>query len=267
MRVLFAVMLLASLALPGVAAPRSAEAADCQFVLGFKAVHDLVPDKVGDCKTNEYHNPDNGDGLQETTGGLLVWRKADNWTAFTDGYRTWINGPSGLQQRLNTERFSWEQEAPKPAATPAPTAGVQWAVHEDGEKRFKYPQGWKPTTRNSGGLVHNYYDSPDGQAALYYLAPFDVGPGFKADDLIAWNTKAWASRGNFAYGPREQTTIGGFPAVVQWYEFTGYGASRGVGAAIQQGTRVHYIAVMAVTPAWPRYEPVLLEVIRSYTPK
>ena len=38
--------------------------------------------------------------------GLLVWRKADNHTAFTDGYRTWVNGPYGLQVRLNTARFS-----------------------------------------------------------------------------------------------------------------------------------------------------------------
>ena len=37
-----------------------------------------------------------------------MWRKADNWTAFTDGYRTWINGPHGLQARLNTEQFDWE---------------------------------------------------------------------------------------------------------------------------------------------------------------
>ena len=51
-----------------------------------------------------------GDSVQQTTGGLLVWRKADNWTAFTDGYRTWINGPNGLVQRLNTERFEWEAD-------------------------------------------------------------------------------------------------------------------------------------------------------------
>ena len=90
------------------AASPPVKAEGCQFVLGFKALHDLIPSTVGDCVTDEYHNPANGDGLQETVGGLLVWRKADNWTAFTDGYRTWINGPYGLQQRLNTERFSWE---------------------------------------------------------------------------------------------------------------------------------------------------------------
>jgi hypothetical protein len=83
-------------------------AAGCQFQMGFAVVHDLIPDVVGDCTVDEHHNPQNGDGLQETTRGMLVWRKADNFTAFTDGYRTWVNGPPGLQQRLNTEQFDWE---------------------------------------------------------------------------------------------------------------------------------------------------------------
>jgi hypothetical protein len=80
----------------------------CRFVLGFQTIHDLIADRVGDCVDSESHNPANGDALQRTTGGLLVWRKADNWTAFTDGYNSWINGPNGLQQRLNTQRFPWE---------------------------------------------------------------------------------------------------------------------------------------------------------------
>jgi zinc/manganese transport system substrate-binding protein len=71
----------------------------------------MIPNQVGTCLDNESFNPDNGDTLQHTTGGLLVWRKADNWTAFTDGYQTWINGPNGLQQRPNNERFSWEFNA------------------------------------------------------------------------------------------------------------------------------------------------------------
>jgi len=51
----------------------------------------------------------NGDAVQVTTNGLLAWRKADNFTAFTDGFTTWGNGPLGLQQRLNTQRFDWER--------------------------------------------------------------------------------------------------------------------------------------------------------------
>jgi|GEM_PF-4955059 len=85
--------------------------ANCQYVLGFQTLYALIPSTVGDCEQNEYFNPANDDSLQQTTSGLLVWRKADNWTAFTDGYHTWINGPNGVQERLNTERFCWEGDA------------------------------------------------------------------------------------------------------------------------------------------------------------
>ncbi len=90
------------------AAPAPAAGGNCAFQLGFKVIHDALPAQVGGCVDGEGHNPANGDALQHTVGGLLVWRKADNWTAFTDGFRTWINGPAGIQQRLNTERFPWE---------------------------------------------------------------------------------------------------------------------------------------------------------------
>jgi hypothetical protein len=99
-------------------APASAE---CFFEFGFKTLHDLIPDIVGNCTTNEMHNPENGDGLQLTTGGLLVWRRVDNWTAFTNGATTWVNGPFGLQSRPNGERFPWEAAA-VPAPSPSPPA-------------------------------------------------------------------------------------------------------------------------------------------------
>ena len=97
------------------AAPAAA-AAECKFVLGFATLKTLIKlsegqDKVGACLENERFDPVRGEALQQTTGGLLVWHKADNWTAFTDGYRTWVNGPSGLQSRLNTEQFDWERLA------------------------------------------------------------------------------------------------------------------------------------------------------------
>jgi hypothetical protein len=77
----------------------------------------------------------------------MVWRKADNWTAFTDGYRTWLNGPLGLQSRLNTECFSWETcpagaapvrdpgsgtAAAPPAASVAPAAAAPPAAGPTG---------------------------------------------------------------------------------------------------------------------------------------
>ena len=58
------------------------------------------------------HYAANGDSQQRTSRGLMVWRKADNWTAFTDGSRTWVNGPDGAVERGNDERFSWEAPGP-----------------------------------------------------------------------------------------------------------------------------------------------------------
>src|SRR5262245_21081015 len=101
-RVLAAVALIGALLAPPAAADTLAAAApDCQFTLGFKTLHDLIPTVVGDCVEDAHANPSNGDVAQMTTHGLLVWRKPDNYTAFTDGFHTWVNGPFGLQMRLN----------------------------------------------------------------------------------------------------------------------------------------------------------------------
>lgn len=101
------------------ALPARADASDCKFIGGFRQLHDLIPDIVGDCIENEQHNPTTGDALQRTTRGLLVWRKADNWTAFTDGVTTWVNGPNGIQSRSNAERFPWEAASAPPPPPPS----------------------------------------------------------------------------------------------------------------------------------------------------
>ncbi|HUZ77865.1 MAG TPA: CAP domain-containing protein [Chloroflexota bacterium] len=97
--------------------------ADCQFTLGFKTLHNLDPGDVGSC-TNNQTSAGNGDAVQMTTRGMLVWRKADNYTAFTDGSHSWVNGPYGVQERLNSERFSWEAPAPAAEVSPAVYTGV-----------------------------------------------------------------------------------------------------------------------------------------------
>jgi hypothetical protein len=81
--------------------------ANCSYALGFKSLFDMIPATIGACVDNEAHAA-NGDALQHSTRGLLVWRKSDNWTAFTNGAQTWINGPYGLVTRPNNTRFSWE---------------------------------------------------------------------------------------------------------------------------------------------------------------
>jgi hypothetical protein len=136
-RRLLAYLILATLLVPAIAVgPRERETEalqpGCTFTLGFNTLRGLIVaqygDLVGQCLENEWHNAENGDGLQRTTGGLMAWRKADNWTAYTNGAQTWLNGPCGLQMRPNPEIgglvFAWEGRVGSPctgdAMVPAP---------------------------------------------------------------------------------------------------------------------------------------------------
>lgn len=117
----------------------AADAAKCQFVLGFKSLHDLAPADIGDCAGNQASMP-NGDAQQQTANGLMVWRKADNWTAFTNGNKTWLNGPDGLAVRLNTDRFPWEADYGLATLT-----GPGWSV--------RLPTSWQLTTTGADSPV------------------------------------------------------------------------------------------------------------------
>ncbi|MCL4466838.1 MAG: hypothetical protein M1389_12580 [Chloroflexi bacterium] len=97
------VAVLASVAAPAI----PARTEDCQYVLGFAALHDLIPAVAGNCLTNVAYDAQ-GNGEQYTANGMMQWRKADNWTAFTNGYFTWVNGTYGVESRLNAQRFPWE---------------------------------------------------------------------------------------------------------------------------------------------------------------
>jgi hypothetical protein len=135
--VVAAALLAAALAEVASASPAAAQGTPaCSFVLGFAALREQVgADKVGRCLEDERFNAENGNAEQRTSGGLLVWRKVDNFTAFTDGATSWIAGPEGLQSRPNGERFAWEKDpiqpasassasAPRPSASPGPAAAA-----------------------------------------------------------------------------------------------------------------------------------------------
>lgn len=91
--------------------PPRVHGVDCEFRFGFKELYDLIPATVGQCLENEEYNV-SGDSFQRTTNGLLVWRKADNRTTFTDGSWTWIHGPDGLEKKRNSDRFVWDPPDP-----------------------------------------------------------------------------------------------------------------------------------------------------------
>jgi Carboxypeptidase regulatory-like domain len=105
-RIVSILAVLSSLSLPMPSTPPRPEG--CSFSLGFAALRHLIPYRVGRCLASARYDPRLGEVLQDTTGGVLIWRKANNWTGFTDGSRTWVLGPHGLQQRLSTQRFRWE---------------------------------------------------------------------------------------------------------------------------------------------------------------
>jgi len=65
----------------------------------------------------------------------MVWRKADNWTAFTSGSITWVNGPYGVEERRNEERFEWELTPGEPVQTPTPAATPE---------AVRSPLSWEP---------------------------------------------------------------------------------------------------------------------------
>jgi hypothetical protein len=123
-------------------APLAPPAAACEYGNGFKSLHDLIPETVGACLTDERSDAADGDTTQQTTRGLLVWRRADNVPAFTDGYHTWVLGPRGLEHRLASERLPWETTtppAPPPlAAAPIYLSGVVLADFRAGRDDPRY---------------------------------------------------------------------------------------------------------------------------------
>lgn len=154
-----------------------------QFKLGFKLLAEQIPREVGR-PLEEEHPEANGDTVQRTTTGLMVWRKADNWTAFTDGYTTWVNGLEGLQSRLNGERFGWELRAPAadsgidPGRVRLNTVGLPFPSYRvDRVAGTPYDTGSPPGPRGlpehlrvGFGLI----DQPDARhAPVMYIIPME----------------------------------------------------------------------------------------------
>jgi phosphohistidine phosphatase SixA len=63
---------------------------------------------VGECQEDERQNAGNGNTEQRTANGMLIYRVLDDRLLFSTDSRTWINGPEGLVDRPNNQRFPWE---------------------------------------------------------------------------------------------------------------------------------------------------------------
>src|SRR5688500_3403394 len=106
-------------AAPAVSAQGAApDGEPCGFIDGFRTFRDAAgAHLVGDCL--EHSRATAGGVEQRTTNGLLVWDKTLNIVAFTNGHRTWISGPNGIETRPNTERLAWEEEVLRAAEADA----------------------------------------------------------------------------------------------------------------------------------------------------
>ena len=101
-----------ALLLPTQLLANSAQAqAACTFKLGFKDLHDQIPQIVGNCLENERRNPENGNTEQRTSGGLLVYRQSDNWTAFTNGGRPGSTAPTASRAEPIARAFPGSRAA------------------------------------------------------------------------------------------------------------------------------------------------------------
>ncbi|MFN8498682.1 MAG: hypothetical protein U0641_12590 [Anaerolineae bacterium] len=172
---------LGALLLSSITAAPPAQAQGCQYTMGFRAIYDQIPDDVGPCVTNEQYDPD-GNSHQQTANGLMEWRKADNFTAFTDGYRSWVNGPCGLEMRLNAQRFPWEANSEglpvvSSACKAAPQAQAQAQPLAHGKASavaaFPFSAGsryhpWHPSKSSPGvSVTLESGDNPLGSMPLY----------------------------------------------------------------------------------------------------
>ncbi len=165
-----------------------------EFRLGFASLAGQIPDVVGQPLEAEHYGP-NGDSLQATSTGLMAWRKADNWTAFTDGATTWINGPAGVVSRPNAQRFPWEGEpqsvtAPAPVMQPAPPAPTPTPA-----ARYFSPdvKAMDPESGGPGVMVKAFMQQLDADWARVWgwrpMAPVTVylySDGYRMADGIAW---------------------------------------------------------------------------------
>jgi hypothetical protein len=103
----------------------------CTFVLGFAYLHSLLGGRDGACADNEHDDPNGtGDRVQTTrlpngAPGYMVWQLLTNTMRWTEGYTTFTYSKCGLQQRLNSQTFAWEQNLglmQQPGPIPPPGA-------------------------------------------------------------------------------------------------------------------------------------------------
>lgn len=139
--------------------PTALAAPACTFTLGFKALHDAIPDVVGDCEPETETTPA-GDVVQAATHGYLIWHRAYNRNTFepVNGPDRYSDGPDGVIKRPVGYRFGWE-----PAPAPAPEYA---SLRDLSPHALVPPDGLKPFSAFTVGRI-------DGSEYDYYITYTD----------------------------------------------------------------------------------------------
>jgi hypothetical protein len=171
-----------------------------RFILGFATLASLIPDIVGEPLENERWEG-NGDSLQATSHGLLAYRKATNTPAFTNGDRTWVNGPFGLQERANEERFDWELGLPAVHDIAGALPVAPWNSHPTREASaittvVVHWDGGPVTLPPAYDPVAYYKSEAFGHIAKNWAKPPEIarGYGLMYHEKISRDGHAWLTR-------------------------------------------------------------------------
>lgn len=110
---------------PPTAVPSILTPKPCEYVRGFgDFVNAIGRDTVRECVDDERVNPQSGNTEQRSARGLLVWDKAKNLTAYTDGATTYYRCPTTIAQRPASEAFDCASLNPTPTQVPSTATPV-----------------------------------------------------------------------------------------------------------------------------------------------
>ena len=104
-------------ATPVLAAPYCAPGQEPVYVFGFKALHDILGEQIGDPLECEHTEASTGDAHQQTSKGLSFYREITNTPTFTNGWDHWALTAQGL--------VYWTGSSIDPPGTKIPTSARQ----------------------------------------------------------------------------------------------------------------------------------------------
>jgi hypothetical protein len=188
---------------PGLQLSTAGAQAACTFGPGFQALHDQIPETVGDCPAGEFTNPATGNVEQRTTNGLLLWRSADGLIGFTNGEALWLGGPDGVVSRsLQEPPFAWEGEplAVAQAASPPPTTAQQqpalspvgaWVGNWDGPANLPMKLTVRSVSEATADLTYEWQGQNPGSMTPPNVAVRKDG----AVTVLSWGTFEFRHQG------------------------------------------------------------------------